>query len=204
MIAIVDYGMGNLGSVKKAFDFLGAKSKVTDKASVILSAEKIVFPGVGGFRDAMEELDKRQITEILKKEIANKKPFLGLCLGVQLLFEESEEAPGVKGLAVFKGNATKFQASRGFKVPQIGWNELNITAQGKKCPFLKGIENGTFVYFVHSYYVEPEDKKITAATSDYKKKFTACVWKDNVFACQFHPEKSQKAGLKILENFCNL
>lgn len=203
MIAIVDYGMGNLGSVKGALDFLGVESRIVSVAGSITRAKKIVFPGVGAFREAMEELEKRKLKELLKKEIESKKPFLGLCLGLQLLFEESEEAPGVKGFGVFKGKVRKIEAKGVLKVPHIGWNQLNITPTGKRCPFLDGIKENTFVYFVHSYYVEPEDRQIIAAVSDYGKKFTACVWQDNIFACQFHPEKSQVAGLKILEKFCS-
>jgi glutamine amidotransferase len=187
MIAIIDYGAGNLNSVKKAFEYLGEGSIITSDPEEIVKADKVVFPGVGNFGDVMKELKKRKLDEAIKKVIETKKPFLGICVGLQVLFEESEESPNVKGLGIFKGNVVKFTKG---KIPQIGWNEIKS----------KSIGNG-YVYFVNSYYVVPADKGIVESTADYYVDFTAAVKKDNVFATQFHPEKSGKFGLKILKKW---
>jgi len=207
-IAIIDYGMGNIHSVKKALEFYGAKIKVTNDPKEIPSCAKLVLPGVGAFGDAMQELDKRGLTALIKDEVKAKKPFLGICLGLQLLFDKSEEAPKCKGLGIIKGEVKKFPASD-LKVPHMGWNQLRRkTEDGRQkteeCPLLKGIGDNSYVYFCHSYYPEPQDKAAIAAITDYGINFTSMVWQDNVYGAQFHPEKSQAIGLKILENFVNL
>lgn len=202
MIAIVDYGMGNIHSVQKALGLFGAKTLVTNKPGDISRGEKIVLPGVGAFDDACAELQKLGIADVLKEAIKKEKPFLGICLGMQLLFEKSEEAKRTKGLGVFKGSVKKFEQNKLLKVPHMGWNQLHqVTSE---CPLLKNIPNDAYVYFCHSYYPEPEDKKIVAATTDYGGDFASIVWRKNVFGMQFHPEKSQETGLKILKNFVEL
>jgi len=207
MIAVIDYGMGNLRSVQKALEAAGAKTKVTSDPEVLKACRKIVFPGVGAFGEAMAELGRRRLIEPLKDAIAEGKPFLGLCLGLQLLFEKSAEAPGVKGLCVFKGSVKKFKfKERGLKVPHMGWNSMDrgSKAAGKRPDILSGVPVGAHMYFVHSYYVEPKDKKIVITTTDYGIKFVSGIAKDNVYGFQFHPEKSQALGLKILKNFVSL
>lgn len=194
--------MGNIHSVKKAFEVLGEKVLVTSEAETIRRCEKIVLPGVGAFDDAMIELKKRSLTSLIRDEIDQKKTLLGICLGMQLLFETSQEAEGTKGLAIFKGKVSRFRQKAGYKVPHIGWNEL--TVQRQDCPLLYGIGDGSFVYFCHSYYAEPKQKQDIAATTKYATEFSSLTWKDNVFGVQFHPEKSQTIGLKILRNFIEL
>jgi glutamine amidotransferase len=201
MIAIIDYGMGNIHSVKKALELYGAKIKVSKNPKEISSCEKIVLPGVGAFGDAMQELEKRGLVALIKDEIKNKKPFLGICLGMQLLLEKSEEAPKCKGLGIIKGEVKKFPVSD-LKVPHMGWNQLSNVISA--CPLLKEIPEGSYVYFCHSYYPESGDNRVTAATADYGLNFTAALWQENVYGAQFHPEKSQAVGLKMLENFVNL
>lgn len=198
MIAIIDFGAGNLSSIANAMNFLKAEHKITKDKKDILNADKVIFPGVGHFRDAMLHINKLELSEPIKEAIKNKKPFLGICLGMQLLFEESEESPGVKGLGVFEGKVKKFNVN--LKIPQIGWNQIKI----KDSSLFKGIKNNSYVYFVHSYYAEPSDKSIITAKTDYGTEFASAVEKDNVFAVQFHPEKSGEIGLKILENFVRL
>jgi imidazole glycerol-phosphate synthase subunit HisH len=198
MIAIIDYGMGNIHSVNKALQYCGAKTLVTSKPEDIRNSDKIVLPGVGAFADAMKELESRGITSVLRAEI-KKKPFLGICLGMQLLFEKSEEAPGCKGLALLKGEIRKFVSKQGLKVPHMGWNQLSkVTSE---CPLLKDIPDKAFVYFCHSYYPKPEDARVSATTTDYGIDFTSCIRQDDIYGVQFHPEKSQSIGLKIVENF---
>jgi glutamine amidotransferase len=200
MIAVIDYGMGNLRSVQKALEVAGARTKVTSRPEDLEKCEKIVFPGVGAFGDAMKELKRRKLIEPIKGAIAGCKPFLGLCLGMQLLFERSEEAPGVKGLCVLRGEVKRFRGI-GLKVPHMGWNNI------KKAPgaeILKGVPNGSYMYFVHSYYVKPKDKGIILTSTDYGINFVSGICKCNVYGLQFHPEKSQALGLKILENFVRL
>ena len=199
MIAVIDYGMGNLGSVSKALESLGGDVKVTQKASDLKKADKIVLPGVGAFRDAMDALTKLNLLNSLKDEIAQGKTYLGICLGLELLFEKSEEGGSCDGLGILKGNVVRFSARDGLKVPHIGWNQAEIT--NNKCPLFKGIDNNAFFYFVHSYYVRPKDKEIIAACTDYGGRFTSMVWKDNIYAVQYHPEKSQAIGLQFLKNF---
>lgn len=202
MIAIVDYGMGNIHSVQKAIESMGAKAIVANKPADIKDSDKVVLPGVGAFDDAMSQMEKQGLAAALIEHIKAKKIFLGICLGMQLLFEESEEADVKNGLGVLKGTVKKFEGKGELKVPHMGWNQLKISA--KECPLLKDVADNSFVYFCHSYYPDPQDERIIAATTDYGVDFTSILWKDNVYGAQFHPEKSQAAGLKILRNFINL
>ncbi|MCX5665963.1 MAG: imidazole glycerol phosphate synthase subunit HisH [Candidatus Omnitrophica bacterium] len=199
MIVVIDYGMGNLHSVRKALEVVGAGAKVSSSAKDILRADKIVFPGVGSFGEAMKELKKRKLVQPIKDAIAEGKPFLGLCLGLQLLFERSEEAPGVKGLGVLKGEVKRFKL-KGLKVPHMGWNSI----KNKRSDIFDKVPDNSYMYFVHSYYVKPKDKKVVLSTTSYGIDFASGVCKDNVYAFQFHPEKSQALGLKILKNFVEL
>ena len=201
MIVIVDYGMGNLRSVQKGFQSQGCQAIVSERPSEISKADKLVVPGVGAFGDAMEELKKRKLIEPIKDFIDQRKPFLGLCLGLQILFEKSYEQGEHKGLGVFKGEVKRFKP--GLKIPHMGWNQIKRKAQGekRKVDLFEGIGDGEYFYFVHSYYVEPKDPSIIAATTDYGIEFTSAVHKDNIFGLQFHHEKSQDKGLRILKNF---
>jgi len=202
MIAIIDYGMGNIHSVQKALELFGAKTTVTNNPEEIRAADKAVLPGVGAFDDAMLELKKQDLISALNEYIKNRRPFLGICLGMQLLFEESEEASESKGLGILKGKVKRFTELKGLKVPHMGWNQLKIVSS--VCPLLKNIPDNSYMYFCHSYYPEPKDRNSSAATTDYGREFSSVVWQDNVYGVQFHPEKSQKTGLKMLENFVNL
>jgi imidazole glycerol-phosphate synthase subunit HisH len=207
MIAIIDYGMGNLKSVSKAFEELGAKVKIASCPADIEGASKVVFPGVGSFSNGLKGLTQRGLIEPIKVSIREEKPFLGLCLGLQLLFDESEEAPDEKGLGLLKGRVRKIPSlaeGKRIKIPHIGWNQLSLTEEGRKAPLFDGVKSGDFVYFVHSYIVEPEDESIITSTTDYAVDFCSSIKKDNIYATQFHPEKSQKVGLKILENFIRI
>lgn len=199
MMAIIDFGAGNLRSVENALLKLGKKPLVTANPEKIMGAEKIVFPGVGNFGQAMKVLEEKGLDKAVKKVIADGKPFLGICLGMQLLFEKSEESPSSKGLGILKGEVKKFPV--GQKVPQIGWNELELKG-GKK--IFDGIPNNSFAYFVHSYYAKPEDESVVAAETEYGLKYCSALEWRNVIACQFHPEKSGKIGLKILKNFVGM
>ncbi len=200
MIAIIDYGAGNIRSVEKAFKFIGEDVVLTSDRDVLMAADKVVLPGVGAFGDAMEKLTSKGLDEVIRKVVEKGTPLLGVCLGLQLLFEESEEAPGVKGLGILKGKIIKFPEKEGFKVPQIGWNSLNVKPGTK---LFKGLPDHPYVYFVHSYYLHtPED--IVAAGCNYILDFHAAVEKDNIYACQFHPEKSGDVGLTILKNFAKV
>jgi len=206
-IAVIDYGMGNLRSVEKALEVSGAKTIVTSSARAIAGCDKIVFPGVGAFGDAMKELKSRRLIEPIKSAIAGGKPFLGLCLGLQLLFEKSEEAPGVNGLCVLKGGVKRFRFKRdGLKVPHMGWNEIekNLRLKIQNSKLLYGVPDGSYMYFVHSYYVAPKDRSVIMTTTNYSKDFVSGIAKDNIYGLQFHPEKSQDVGLRILENFIRL
>lgn len=198
MIVVIDYGLNNLSSVEKALRKMNRRVKVTSSARDIMDAQKIVLPGVGAFCAAVTELKKRKIFDIIKDSITGGVPFLGICLGHQLLFEKSQEAPGVKGFGVFKGEVARFRLPKNLKVPHMGWNSVSIK---KKDKIFKGIVNNPFVYFCHSYRVVPKDKSIIAAVSNYGINFVSSVAKGNTFGVQFHLEKSQKVGLKILENF---
>ncbi len=197
MIAVVDYELGNLGSVEKALLRVGCDARLTQDPAAILAADAIVVPGVGAFGDCMRNLNRFGLADVIRECIASGKPFLGICLGLQLLFEESEESPGVPGLGVFAGKVQLFRHD--LKIPQIGWNQIKV--QGTPPPHLAGVPDGSNVYFVHSYHVSPADESIIATTTDYGYEFASSVWRDNVFACQFHPEKSQHIGLRILDNF---
>ncbi|RPI36846.1 MAG: imidazole glycerol phosphate synthase subunit HisH [Nitrospiraceae bacterium] len=196
MIAIVDYGMGNLKSVEKGFKKVGIEATVTSNPKVVDNAKAIVLPGVGAFRDCIKNLTDLSLTEAVVTAINKGKPFLGICLGLQVLFSESEEFGTCKGLDIFRGKVVRFQ--EGLKVPHMGWNTVKIV---NRPPILSEIEDNAYFYFVHSFYVVPEDKGIIATTTDYGTAFTSMVWKDNVFATQFHPEKSQELGLKVLAGF---
>ncbi|HPN88482.1 MAG TPA: imidazole glycerol phosphate synthase subunit HisH [Candidatus Omnitrophota bacterium] len=199
MIAIIDYGMGNLRSVEKAFEKVGANVKITQSIPDILKAEKIVLPGVGAIKPAVEKLIELHLVEPIQKSIADGKPFLGICLGLQLLFEKSDEGGDVKGLGILKGTVPRFKS---LKVPQMGWNQIHI--QQKDCPLYRGIPDGSNFYFCHSYYVEPTDKTIVATTTDYGLAFSSSIAVKNIFGVQFHPEKSQTLGLQILKNFTEI
>ncbi|MGE5309325.1 MAG: imidazole glycerol phosphate synthase subunit HisH [Deltaproteobacteria bacterium] len=201
MIGIIDYGMGNIHSVKKALEIMGAKAEVTGEARKLASYAKLVLPGVGAFGDAMAQLDRTGLSPAIKGFIDSGKPFLGICLGMHLLFEESEESPGIKGLAQLRGRVRRFPAMKGLKVPQMGWN--SIRPRGS-CPLLKDLPQDNSVYFCHSYYPETPDKDIEAAVTEYGVTFPSVVCRGSVFACQFHPEKSQEVGLGMLKNFVEL
>jgi len=205
MIAIIDYGMGNIHSVRKALEIYGAKVIVTNSAKVISSADKIVLPGVGAFDDAMSELERRGLVSVLKEQIKKNKPFLGICLGMQLLFEKSEEARKKAGLGILRGSVKKF-AMKNKKIPHMGWNQIKFKVQSAKCKckLLTNIPEDAFVYFCHSYYPAPKDKFTIAATCNYGSDFTSVVAKDNIYGVQFHPEKSQEVGLRMLKNFVKL
>lgn len=191
--------MGNLRSVQKAFEKVGFEAQITDDPKKILEAEAIVLPGVGAFGAAMKRLEEAELIEPIRKSINSGKPYLGICLGLQMLFTESEEGGWYQGLDLIPGKVKRF--AEGLKIPHIGWNQIKIK---KEVPILKGIEDESYVYFVHSYYVIPEDKSIIATTTNYGADFVSMIFFDNVYATQFHPEKSQKIGLKILENFGRL
>ncbi|MDA1190267.1 MAG: imidazole glycerol phosphate synthase subunit HisH [Candidatus Poribacteria bacterium] len=204
MIAVIDYGMGNLRSVQKGLEHVGANAVITDDPNVLREANAIVLPGQGAFGAAMNRLDEAGMTQAVKDEIASGKPFLGICIGIQLLFESSEEAPGVAGLGILPGTVTKFRPERlaeGQKVPHMGWNELSLK---QSIPHFSDVKNGDYVYFVHSYYPDPSDTSVIAATTDYGVEFASAVAYENVVATQFHPEKSQRVGLSILRAFAEL
>jgi glutamine amidotransferase len=201
MIAIIDYGMGNLRSVQKGFEKTGHAATVTSDPAEIRAAAKVVLPGVGAFGDAMEELRRRNLIEPVKEAIAAGKPFLGICLGLQLLFEVGHEGGRHEGLGVLPGDVVRFDLPHEYKVPHMGWNQLEIV---RPAPILSGLTSGTHVYFVHSYYVVPRNRDVIAAETTYGLPFTSVVWRDNLVATQFHPEKSQADGLKILKNFADL
>ena len=198
MIAIIDYGAGNLHSVKNALDFLGADNIVTGNKEEILNADKVILPGVGAFGDAMKCLEESGLVDTVKAAAQSGKPFLGICLGLHLLFEESEESPNVKGLGIFKGKIVKIPDNGSLKIPHMGWNNIHITKDSK---ILKNIGDEPYVYFVHSYYVEAEDSSVVTAYTEYGQRLDIAVEKDNVFATQFHPEKSGDTGMEILRNF---
>jgi len=203
VISIVDYGMGNLRSVSKAFETQGFEVSVTSSPDDINKASGLVLPGVGAFGECMANLKRLGLIEPIKDYINSGRPFLGICLGFQILFEESEESPGVNGLGLFKGRVVRFPdfGERRIKVPQMGWNTINFVSGSG---LLNSIPVGTWFYFVHSYYVDPEENGLSIITSNYGIEFTAAVEKDNVFACQFHPEKSGRYGLDLVKNFAEL
>ena len=198
MIAIIDYGMGNLRSVQKAFEKVGATAQISHNKQDIEKAEKLVLPGVGAMKPAIEKLASLGLIEPIRKFINSGKPFLGICLGFQLLFAESEEFGLQKGLDLFSGRVVGFPPGNGLKVPHMGWNRID---KKKESRFLDGLSSGDYVYFVHSFYVVPEDSALVATTTEYGGSFVSSIATENLFACQFHPEKSQELGLRILRNF---
>ena len=201
MIAIIDYDAGNIKSVEKALQSFGQEVIITRDRDKLLSADKVILPGVGAFGDAMERLEAYDLISVIHEIVEKKTPFLGICLGLQLLFDSSEEAPGVKGLGILPGKIVRFPSDMGLKIPQIGWNSLSLHNKGR---LFKGIEEGQFVYFVHSYYLIADEPSDVVATTEYGVTVHASVERGNVFACQFHPEKSSDVGLKILKNFIDL
>jgi glutamine amidotransferase len=203
MIALLDYGAGNLRSVEKALRFVGGDVKLVESPDGMKDASAVVLPGVGAFDDCVNALQRQELLEASREFIKTGRPFLGICVGYQALFERSEEFDSrAAGLGLFKGSVVRFPGGQGLKIPQIGWNQIEIVQP--ECPIFKGIENGSHVYFVHSYYPQPEDDSIAACRTTYGVDFASAVWRENVFATQFHPEKSQKVGLAILENFVKL
>lgn len=200
MVAIIDYGAGNLQSVKKALDFIGAESKITDNKDEINAASHIILPGVGSFADAMSCIRERGLEETIKKSADGSKHFLGICLGLQLLFESSEESPGVKGLGVFKGDIVTIPKDNGLKVPHIGWNSVKLNQTNG---IFEGIKDESYFYFVHSYYLKNADEDIVAGTTEYGVPIQCVVQNGRVCATQFHPEKSSEVGLALLKNFVN-
>lgn len=201
MLAIIDYDAGNLKSVEKALIHLGHDVIISRDPDEIYKADKVILPGVGSFGDCMEKLKQYNLIDVIHETVNNKKPFLGICLGLQLLYDASEESPGADGLGILKGTITKIPDVDGFKVPHMGWNDIDIRPDAR---LFKGIENNPYVYFVHSYFLKADNEKEVAATTFYNTLIHASVEKDNIFACQFHPEKSGDVGLKILNNFAML
>lgn len=201
MIGIIDYDAGNIRSVEKAFAYLGEQTVVSRDPSVLMKADKVVLPGVGSFGDAMGNLHKYGLVPVIHDMVNSGKPLLGICLGLQLLFESSEETPGVEGLGILKGRILNIPPAPSLKIPHMGWNSLHLQNHGR---IFRDIPEDTYVYFVHSYYLHAEEPEIVKAVTDYSTEIHASVEKGNVFACQFHPEKSSRYGLKILENFAKL
>ena len=201
MIGIIDYDAGNIRSVEKAFAHLGEQTVVSRDPKVLMDAAKVVLPGVGSFGDAMGNLHKYGLVPVIHDMVNSGKPFLGICLGLQLLFESSEETPGVEGLGILKGRILRIPPAPSLKIPHMGCNSLHLQNNGR---LFRDIPEDTYVYFVHSYYLHAEEPEIVKAVTDYSTEIHASVEKDNVFACQFHPEKSSRYGLKILENFAKL
>ena len=201
MVAVIDYDAGNIKSVEKALLYLGQDVKVTRDKNVILSADRVILPGVGAFGDAMGKLRSYGLEEVIKEGVSQGTPFLGICLGLQLLFEDSDETPGVKGLGLLPGSIRRIPDKEGLKIPHMGWNSLDIR---EGASLFQGIEGHPYVYFVHSYYLSAKREEDVAATTFYSTKIHASVEHDNIFACQFHPEKSSEVGLKILDNFIHL
>ena len=201
MVAIIDYNAGNLKSVEKALAAIGQESVITRDFSTILSADHVILPGVGAFGEAMEQLKKYELHKVIREVVDEKKPFLGICLGLQLLFEGSDESQGVEGLHILDGQILRIPDKEGLKIPHIGWNSLDLQNNGR---LFEGMNSNSYVYFVHSYYLKAVDESIVKATCDYSTCIHASVEKDNVFACQFHPEKSSDVGLAILKNFTQI
>ena len=201
MIAVVDYGAGNLFSVLNALEYLKIPAKLTDEKTELQQADAIILPGVGAFGDAMEQLKKYELDKVIHEVCDMDKPFLGICLGLQLLFEGSDESQGVEGLHVLDGQILRIPDKEGLKIPHIGWNSLDLQNNGR---LFKGLSEHPYVYFVHSYYLKATDEAIVTATTEYSTHIHASVEKNNVFACQFHPEKSSTVGLSILKNFAGI
>lgn len=198
MIALVDYGMGNIRSVSKAFEAVGVSVNITRDPEDLLKAKAIVLPGVGAFRDCINNLKTFGLANTLKEQILRGKPYFGICLGMQILFSESEEFGHTEGLEIFRGKVVRFRLPKEYKIPHMGWNSIKIK---KKSKILDGIQDNSYFYFVHSYYVVPEDEKVVGAVTEYGVEFTSMVIHENIFATQFHPEKSQKVGLRLIKNF---
>lgn len=201
MIGIIDYDAGNIRSVEKALSYLGEKTVVSRDPDILKSVDKVILPGVGSFGQAMENLHRYELVPVIRDMIEDGKPFLGICLGLQLLFESSEESPGAEGLGILKGKILKIPSSPGLKIPHMGWNSLQLQNNGR---LFRNIPQDTYVYFVHSYYLQAQEPEIVKAVTGYGTEIHASVEKDNVFACQFHLEKSGKYGLEILKNFAEL
>lgn len=201
MIAIIDYEMGNLRSVQKAFERVGHAATVTSDPAVLADADRIVLPGVGAFRDAIAALRQRKLVEPIHEAIESGKPFLGICLGLQLLFDKSFEDGEFEGLGIIPGDVLRFKVPPEFKVPHMGWNQLEFR---QRPAIFEGVDEGAYFYFVHSYYVAPREEAVIATETDYSLPFCSSVYRDNLFATQFHPEKSQAAGLRLLKNFAEL
>ncbi len=201
MIAIIDYDAGNLKSVEKALLYLDEECKITREPNEIFNADKVILPGVGAFGDAMQKLHNYGLDSVIEKVVSENKPFLGICLGLQLLFEGSDEAEGIDGLKILKGRIKAIPHKEGYKIPHMGWNSISIKEDSR---LFKGIKDQSYVYFVHSYYLEAENKEDVAAETEYVVNIHASVEHNNIFACQFHPEKSGDIGLAILKNFCEL
>ena len=201
MIAIIDYDAGNIKSVEKAMNYLGQEAVITRDRDVILASDKVILPGVGAFGDAMEKIKEYHLTNVIYDVVEQKKPFFGICLGLQLLFESSEESKGVAGLGILKGDIVRIPAKQGLKIPHMGWNTIQMK---EDATLFRGISKDAYVYFVHSYYLKAKEIEDVAATTFYSTEIHAAVEHDQVFACQFHPEKSGTVGLKILENFVSL
>ena len=201
MIAIIDYDAGNIKSVEKAIKYLSKEAVITRDKQTILSADHVILPGVGSFGDAMGKLSEYELIPVIEDVCKKGTPFLGICLGLQLLFERSEETPGVKGLSILDGEIVRIPEGEYKKIPHMGWNSLKLQNNGR---LFEGIENDPYVYFVHSYYLKAKDENIVKATTEYNVNIHASVEKDNIFACQYHPEKSSDIGLKMLENFINI
>ena len=201
MIAIIDYDAGNIKSVEKALLLLGEEVKITDDAQEILSADKVVLPGVGAFGDAMGNLERRGLVPVIRDTVEKGTPFLGICLGLQLLFERSDEAPGVAGLGILPGEILRIPSKEGLKIPHMGWNSLRLEHGGR---LFDQVSEQSYVYFVHSYYLKAGEEEIVKASTEYGVHIHESVEKGNVFACQFHPEKSSEVGLRILSNFVNI
>lgn len=201
MIAIIDYDAGNIKSVEKALQFLGEDVCITRDPQTILKAEKVILPGVGAFGDAMDKLHGYGLVNVIHEVVEKQTPFLGICLGLQLLFEKSDESRGVEGLGILKGEILRIPDAEGLKIPHIGWNSLDYPHQGR---LFRGIPEQSYVYFVHSYYLKAADENIVTATTEYGVRIHASVEQGNIFACQFHPEKSSETGMKILKNFVEI
>lgn len=201
MVAIIDYDAGNIKSVEKAVIALGEETIVTKDHNAILAADHVILPGVGAFGDAMEKLQRYELVEIIRKVVDKGTPFLGICLGLQLLFESSEESEGVSGLGILPGKIMRIPENKDVKIPHIGWNSLSYPSEGR---LFHGLKEGSYVYFVHSYYLQAKEPEIVKAVTEYSVLIHASVEKDNIFACQFHPEKSSETGMKILRNFLDV